>query len=84
MACASLVLGGVIKSSMSVAASAFHLLCLYILRLFWVRAENLRAQSVVRRPWFVTKSIFVRVGFVKNCVVGFLYVLRLLMRKCRI
>ncbi|CDY27422.1 BnaC03g64620D [Brassica napus] len=32
MACASLVLGGVIKSSMSVAASAFHLLCLYILR----------------------------------------------------
>ncbi|CAN6987232.1 unnamed protein product [Brassica oleracea var. botrytis] len=32
MACASLVLGGVIKSSMSVAASAFHLLCLYLLR----------------------------------------------------
>ncbi|CAN7132536.1 unnamed protein product [Brassica rapa subsp. narinosa] len=32
MACASLVLGGVIKSSMAVAASAFHLLCLYLLR----------------------------------------------------
>ncbi|WZZ09328.1 hypothetical protein YC2023_095249 [Brassica napus] len=84
MACASLVLGGVIKSSMAVAAYAFHLLHLYLPRLLWVRAENLRAQSVVRRPWFVTKSIFVRVGFVKNGVVGFLSVLRLLIRKCRI
>uniref|UniRef100_M4DWH3 Uncharacterized protein n=2 Tax=Brassica campestris TaxID=3711 RepID=M4DWH3_BRACM len=32
MSCASLVLGGVIKSYMAVAASAFHLLRLYLLR----------------------------------------------------
>lgn len=64
--------------------SAEFLLRINVLSLFWVRAENLRAQSVVRRQWFVTKSIFVRVGFVKNGVVGFLSVLRLLMRKYRI
>lgn len=33
---------------------AEFLLRINVISLFWVRAENLRAQSVVRRPWFVT------------------------------